>query len=190
MQQNSKCRDRDETINHIISDCSKLVQKEYKTRHDWVRKVIYWELCKKCKFDYTNKRYMHNPESVFEKEPQTSLGFGGTNRSPDQVIVNQKKKKKEYKRTSQIDEFTIPADHRIKLKERQKIDKYLDLARELKKQRNMKVTMIPIVSAALGTIPKGLVKELKGLEIRGQVETIHITVLSMSVEILRRVQET
>ena len=36
-QQNSKCRlcgDRDETINHIISEYSKLAQKEYKTRQD------------------------------------------------------------------------------------------------------------------------------------------------------------
>ena len=36
-QQNSKCRlygDRDETINHIISGCSKLAQKEYTARHD------------------------------------------------------------------------------------------------------------------------------------------------------------
>ena len=36
-QQNSKCRlcvDRDETINHIISECCKLAQKEYKTRHE------------------------------------------------------------------------------------------------------------------------------------------------------------
>ena len=48
-QQNSKCRlcgDRDETINYIISECSKLVQKEYKTRHDWVGKVIHWERSK------------------------------------------------------------------------------------------------------------------------------------------------
>ena len=38
-QQNSKCRlcsDRDETINHIISECSKLARKEYKARHDWL----------------------------------------------------------------------------------------------------------------------------------------------------------
>ena len=44
MQQNSKCRlcdHRNETINHVISECSKLAQKEYKTRHDWVGKVIY-----------------------------------------------------------------------------------------------------------------------------------------------------
>ena len=37
-QQNTECRlccDRDETINHIISECSKLAQKDYKTRHDW-----------------------------------------------------------------------------------------------------------------------------------------------------------
>ena len=63
-QQNSKCRlcgDRDKTINHIISECSKLAQKEYKTRHDWVGKVIHWEMCKKFKFDHTNKWYMHNP---------------------------------------------------------------------------------------------------------------------------------
>ena len=38
------CGDRDETINHIISECSKLAQKKYKTRHDWEDKVIYWEL--------------------------------------------------------------------------------------------------------------------------------------------------
>ena len=46
-QQNSKCRlwrDRDETINHVISECSKLAQKEYKTRHDWVGKVIHGEI--------------------------------------------------------------------------------------------------------------------------------------------------
>ena len=47
-QQNSECwlwGDRDETFNHIISECSKLTQKEYKTRHDWVGKVIHWEMC-------------------------------------------------------------------------------------------------------------------------------------------------
>ena len=47
---NSKCRlygDRDETINRITSESSRLAQKEYKTRHGWVRRVINWELCKK-----------------------------------------------------------------------------------------------------------------------------------------------
>ena len=57
-QQNSKCRlcgDRDETINYMISEYSKLEHNEYKTRHERVGKVMHWELCKKFKFDHTNK---------------------------------------------------------------------------------------------------------------------------------------
>ena len=41
---------------------------------------------------------------------------------------NQQKKKK---RTYKIVDFAVPADHRIKLKECEKKDKYLDLTREL-----------------------------------------------------------
>ena len=41
------------------------------------------------------------------------------------------------------------ADHRVKLKESEKKDKNLNLARELKKNVNMKVTMIPIVIVPL-----------------------------------------
>ena len=38
------CGDRDKTINHIISKCNKLAQKEFKTRHDWMDKLIHWEM--------------------------------------------------------------------------------------------------------------------------------------------------
>ena len=37
------------------------------------------------------------------------------------------------KRTNRIEHFTIPVDHKVKIKENEKKDKYLDLARELKK---------------------------------------------------------
>ena len=55
-------------------------------------------------------------------------------------------------------DFAIPADHRLKLKESKKRDKYLDPARELKKLWNMKVTVIPVVIGVFGTITKGLVE--------------------------------
>ena len=45
------CADKDETINCIISESSKLFQKEYKTRNVWRGKGIHWDLCKKLKFD-------------------------------------------------------------------------------------------------------------------------------------------
>ena len=70
---------------------------------------------------------------------------------------------------------TVPADHRINLKESEKNDKYLDLARELKKLWNMKVTIVPIVIGAFGTITKGLLKGVEDLEVGGRVETIQTT---------------
>ena len=81
MQQNCRCRlcgERDKTINHI-SKCSKLAQKEYKTRYDWVDKVIHSEFHKKLKFDHTNK-----PSNCpREWDAQNPLGFWDTNGSPN-----------------------------------------------------------------------------------------------------------
>ena len=65
-QQNSRCGDRDETTNHILSEWGKLAQKENNTIHDLVRKVIRWE--KKLEIEYTKKGYMQSPEPVLEKE--------------------------------------------------------------------------------------------------------------------------
>ena len=87
-------------------------------------------------------------------------------------------------------DFAVPADNRAKLKESEKKDKYQNLARELKKLKNMKVMVIPIITGALGTVTKGLSQGLKDLEIIGQVETIQTTVLLRSAMILRRILET
>ena len=70
MQQNSKCwlcGKIDGTVNYI-RECSKLAQRGYKTRLDWVEKEIRSKLCKKFKFDHTTKWYMHKPESALTNE--------------------------------------------------------------------------------------------------------------------------
>ena len=91
-QQNSRCRlcgNRDETISCIISECRKLDQKEFKTRHKWVGKVILEELCNRFKFDHTNKLYLHNPEcALLHFEIQTDHLF--LNRRPVFIIINKK----------------------------------------------------------------------------------------------------
>ena len=89
-------------------------------------------------------------------------------RRPDLIIINKKK------RICKIVDFAVPADHRINLKESEKKDKYLNLAGELKKLRNMKVTIVQIVIGVLDTITKGLLKGLEDLEV-GRVETIQTT---------------
>ena len=100
-QQNSECRlcsDSDETINYI-NECSKLAQREYKARHDWVGKVIHWEMCKKSKFDHTNKWYIHNWGPVLENdthELQWDFDIHTDHlisaRWPDLIMINKKKR--------------------------------------------------------------------------------------------------
>ena len=78
------------------------------------------------------------------------------------MIINKKKKKKR-KRNCKIVDFSVPADHKINMKECEKKDKYLDLAREIKKLWNMQVTVKPIVIGAFGTEIKRLLKGTGGL---------------------------
>ena len=54
----------------------------------------------------------------------------------------------------------------------------------------MKVTIVPIVIGALGSITKGLLKSLEDLEVGGRVETIQMTALLKTARIQRRVLET
>ena len=54
----------------------------------------------------------------------------------------------------------------------------------------MKVTFISNIIGAFGKVTDGLLMELEDLEVRGRVETIHITILLRSARILRRVLET
>ena len=68
----------------------------------------------------------------------------------------------------------------------EKKDKYLDLARELKKQWNMKVMIVPNEIGAFGTITKGLLKGLEDLKVGGRVETIQMTAMLRTDRILRR----
>ena len=163
--QNSKCRlcrDWDETIHHIISECSKLAQNEYKTSHSWLGKRIYWELCKKLKFNYSPKGYMYKAESVLENEAHKILwGFEiQTNhliltRKPDLVIVTKKKKKKKKERTYRLVDFAVPADHCENQRRRKERQIFWPCQRTKKKKlTSIKVTVISIVIGALGTTPK------------------------------------
>ena len=117
----------DETINHIINECSKLAQKEYKTIHDWVKKVIHWELCKKLKFDHTTKWYMHKPESIQKNETHKILWDFETQTNhliPTRRanLLTTSKKKKQKKKTKPERNITNPvlADYEAKIKESEK----------------------------------------------------------------------
>ena len=192
-QQESKCRmcgQSDESVSHILSECSKMAQKEYKRRHDWVGKKVHWEVSKQCGFVVKEKWYEHEPNAVSENndfhslwdfEVQTDHEIEA--RRPD-IIVTDKKNN-----ICKIIDFALPFDSRVDSKEVEKIEKYQDLARELRKIWNKKVKVIPIIIGALGTTPKLLRKRLEDIGIDTKVVELQKSAILYSARTLRKVLE-
>ena len=149
------CRKVDEKIDHIVSGCSKLAQKEYKRRHDNLGKIVHWKLARKCNFEAGDKWYEHEPESALENEDYKILWDFSIQTDyvieawrTNLVVVDEKE------RSCKITDFAVPGDSRIEEKEKDKIEKYQDLGRELQKIWNVKVKIIPLVVGSLVSIPK------------------------------------
>ena len=169
------CGDRDETRNHIISECSKLQQKDNKTRQDWVGKVIHWELFKKLKFDHTNKWYMDNLEYVrennthklvwdFEIQKDHLISF----RRPGHIIINKNES------TGMMVDLAVSADHRVELKECEKRNKDLDITRELKKTGEHENEDFTNCNWCSWYSHQRLRKVVEDVEITGRVETVQL----------------
>lgn len=184
------CGNADETINHVLSECPKLAQKEYKRRHDWVGKRVHWELARKHDFPVSEKWYEHIPEPVLENENykilwdvtiQTDHEIEA--RRPDLVLVQKKEK------NTKLVDFAVPFDSRVLMKENEKIEKYQDLAREIRKLWNTKVDIIPIVIGSLGTVSKRFQSWLGKLDLQVHTKDVQKTTLLNSARILRKVLE-
>ena len=133
-------------ISHIVSSCPKLAQKEYKRRHDNVARAIHWDLAGKCGFEWNENWNDHVPESVLENDDYKLLWDFSIRtdheiraRRPDLVIVNKRDK------SCQIIDVAIPEDGQVREKEDKKVEKYQDLAREVRKMWDVKTKLIPVV---------------------------------------------
>jgi hypothetical protein len=145
------CGARDETVMHILSECEKLAQGEYKKRHDRVATIVHWELCAIHGFQRSKNWYDHHAEPVLENEKVKILWDFNIHtdriieaRRPDLVVVD-----KQNSETLIID-IAVPGDFRVVEKEREKISKYQDLAMETGKMWKTRGKVITIVVGALG----------------------------------------
>ena len=134
--------------------------------------------------------FEHKPESVLENEDYKILWDFSIQtdhvieaRRPDLFVVDKKE------RSCKIIDFAVPGDSRIEEKEKDKIEKYQDLGRELQKIWNVKVKIIPLVVGSLGAIPKQFGNRLKQIGITAGRAQVQKTVLLGTARILRKVLE-
>ena len=116
-------------------------------------KLVHWKLCEKHNLERKEKWYEHCPEGVVEDDDVKliwDINIQCDNvmeaRRSDLILVDKKAK------SCVIIDVAIPGDCRIRKKEIEKIEKYQNLKRELKK-----VEFVPVVVGALGCISKSSV---------------------------------
>ena len=74
--------------------------------------------------------------------------------------------------------FAIPVDHWVKVKENEKINNYLNFARELKKTKKIKVSELPFIVGSFEMVSKCLEKILREMEKTRSIDTIQTVKIS------------
>ena len=186
-----RCGEKDETINHIASECPRLAQGAYKRRHDTVARALHWSLSMKYDLPRADRWYEHQPQTVSENAKAKLLWDMNINtdrvieaRRPDIVVVN-----KEEGATMLID-VAVPWDSRVEDKEREKIEKYTFLAKELERLWSTRAEVVPVIIGALGTIPRGLKRNLDKIQCRITSGVLQKSVVLATGRILRSVLDS
>ena len=153
-------------------------------------KIIHWKLARKCNFEAGDKWYEHESESVLDYEDYKILWDLNiqTNhvieaRRPDLVVVD----KKEI--SCKIIYLAVSGGVIIEEKEKDKIEKYQDLGRELQKIWNAKLKIIPLVVSSFVTIPKQFGNRLKQIVIKAGKAQVQKVVSLGTARILKKVFE-
>ena len=186
------CTQKGETISHIVSECTKLAQREYKRRHDNVARYVHWKLSEKVNLERGKEWYNHKPEACVENDEYKILWDMMIQcdqhiqaRKPDLVFMN--KRKKELK----IIDIAIPGDMRVREKELEKIEKYQPLKDELARLWGLKkIKVIPVVIGALGVVSKKFEKYMTECDSNIRLEVMQKTTLLGTARILRKVLST
>ena len=139
-------------MQHIICEYKKLARREYKRRHDTVAKLVHWKLCEKHNLKGKEKWYEHCPEGVAEDDDGKIIGDITIQcdnvieaRTPNLILVEKKTK------SCVIMDVSIPGDCSIREKEIEKIEKYQNLKRKLKRLCSLKkVEVVPVIIGTLG----------------------------------------
>ena len=136
------------------------------------------------------KNFSHEPQPVYESinnellwdfKMQTDNKI--EHNKPDIVVMD------EIERKYLIIDVACPFDIRVKYKEKEKIENYQDLKRELKRIWKLRrVTVVPIITGALGTVSKDIEKWLAEFGVTCRLESLQRAFLLGTARILRKVR--
>ena len=181
------CKEKNETIHHIVSGCKMLCGTQYMYRHNQVAKYIHWQILKDLNVKVHESWMKHIPTEVTIKNGIKILW--------DSYIITEKKVPHNRPdiiifdtnvRECLIIDVAIPVCMNVVKKEAEKITKYRDLEIEIQKCWGLKkIRTIPIVIGALGSVCNGINGYLGTISKNLNFDVIQRTALLGTAHILR-----
>ncbi|XP_044751668.1 uncharacterized protein LOC123311664 [Coccinella septempunctata] len=163
-----KCCQALETIQHITSSCSILAPKEYTNRHNAMAKVYHQAIAIKTGLiNSTKKIHEYVPATVLDNQGFKLYWDNSvetdrmiTHNRPDIILFDKEKRK------VTIIDVTVPADDNISRAYSEKLNKYHDLAFEMKEMYQLKtISILPLIITTNGLVESHLVDNTQSLEL-------------------------
>ena len=182
----SLCGESAETVRHIVSGRKKLAQREYRKRHDKVAMRVRWEMCRKYGIENTDNWYDHQPLSVTENGEVRDMTI-----YTDKVLKHNRPDITVGHKDSQewtLIEIALPADQSIIRTEEEKVETSQELAFKIRRIYGAsKVTVIPIMIGALGSIWKCAKTWYGRLGVPDFLGSVQLSVILGTAHVLRKV---
>ena len=154
-------------------------------------KKVHWEICKKNRFEHSEKWYEHALKVAVEHEEIKVLWDINIQcdnlieaRQPDLIVIDKKEQK------GIITDIAVPADVRVEEKETEKLEKYHDLKKEIRRWWKLRnVEIVPVVIGILGSVSAEFDRWMGKLDITCNVGVMQKSAMLRTARILRKALE-
>ena len=151
--------------------------------------MVHWKFCEKFNLGKSENWYLHNPQTVTENVNHKLIWYMNikcdnviVERIPDIVIFN------EMEKTAIIIDVAIPGYKRRIVKEKENIEKYQNLKKEIQRLWSLKkIDVVPVVLGARENITKNFEKHIDKIGIKIDLDTVRKTTLLGTARILKKV---
>ena len=147
------CKERQKTVDHLATQCEKMLYHDYTRRHNEVVRCIHLGLCKKYNLKSSPKIRSHSVQEILANEnaeirvdTRVNTGIKIDANRPD-IFIHDKKRKEVI-----LIEIGITSQDRLMTVETEKKRKYDVLANKLGMEMNCKTKIIPYVMTWDGVV--------------------------------------
>lgn len=184
-----RCRQSQESIEHIMNGCSTLASSDYLQRHNNVAKIVHQELALRSKLvEEKNPFYRYQPAAVLLSSDYKlywdrfiTMNHTILANRPDIVWIDKRNN------SGYLIDIVVPLMNNLNWTFAEKIGKYVELAQEIKQREALKtVRVVPVIISSAGIVAKTVVDEIKSIKCEYLLHELSKAVILSMCRILQK----